>query len=81
MNIQEHFILTAFDTHFYKLAKWQLKFVWWPTKCDQSTTYIWLAYAYKGTARHFYKQVQVEFDEVRWLTKQDFIFGKLSGKI
>lgn len=35
---------------FYRRAVWQLKFVWWPRRCNLSQRWIWLCWAYQGTA-------------------------------
>lgn len=71
--------------HFYKDAKWSLKFVWWPVRCDKSKKLLWMTRAYKGINSFdtlvdagMYK---IKLCEVRWLTKQEFIFGTIAGTL
>jgi len=35
---------------FYNRAVWALKFVWWPRRSDLTGQWIWLCWAYRGTA-------------------------------
>lgn len=71
--------------YFYKRAAWKLKFAWFPKICDISNRKIWLETGYKGTST---KEVFVDMgmskttiSETRWLSKQEFIFGKIAGTI
>jgi hypothetical protein len=38
------------DEMFYQKAKWQLKFLLWPRRCDISHRWLWLQHAYCGKA-------------------------------
>ena len=39
------------DNHiFYRKAKWALKFLLWPRRCELSKKILWLTYAYQGHA-------------------------------
>ena len=35
---------------FYGKARWELKFLLWPRRCELSNRWLWLCNAYKGTA-------------------------------
>jgi hypothetical protein len=35
---------------FYERAKWTLKFIWWPKRCNLSGQLLWFCYAYEGEA-------------------------------
>jgi hypothetical protein len=64
---------------FYRRAYWQLKFVWWPQRCDLSDKRIWLKRAYRGTV-----VITGPGDPVykyRWLTKESFVTAALGGII
>jgi hypothetical protein len=67
------------DDFFYNRAVWYLKFAWLPTRCDLSNKLIWFKVAYKGTAM-FTGPGNPVFDN-RWVTKEDFLFARLKGKI
>jgi hypothetical protein len=73
------------DWMFYKEAKWKLKFVWWPVKCDKSNKWLWLTQEYQGTQRlvtwHDLGRGDTLLTEKRWLCKSEFIFGKIKGTI
>ena len=38
--------------HFYHKAIWQLKFIWLPKRSDITGHWLWLRYAYEGTAMY-----------------------------
>ena len=38
------------DESFYYRATWQLKFLWLPRRCALSGKWVWLEFAYQGTA-------------------------------
>ena len=86
MNIEQENNWTGWNNQqFYNNTKWKLKFVWFPKTCDLSKRKIWLETAYKGTTT---KEVFVDMGmskttiiETRWLTKPEFIFGKIKGTI
>ena len=71
--------------HFYKFAKWQLKFVWLPERCDKSNRLLWFTYAYRGdisvNTLVDAGMSKVKIPETRWLRKQEYIFGKIAGTI
>jgi len=70
---------------FYKNAKWKLEFAWIPKRCAISKKLIWLETGYKGV--FIWNQLvdmgmnKLELKESRWLTKREFIFGKIKGTI
>lgn len=64
---------------FWDRATWQYKFALWPRKCDISNNRIWFKTAYKGT-RMITGPGEPVF-EYRWLSKEEFILGKLKGII
>ncbi len=89
MNVEEEIAnviaMNVNDWMFYSNAKWKLKFVWFPTRCDLSKKIMWLTYAYQGTSTDYVledlgmnKRLVVS---TRWITKQEFIFGKIKGTI
>lgn len=63
------------DRLFYYRAEWNLKFSFLPHRCDFSNKLIWLEYAYQGV--RYYHGPGEPVCEIRWLTKGEFIFGKL----
>jgi hypothetical protein len=83
MNIEEEIAnilaINVNDLFFYNNAKWKLKFVWIPTRCDLSKKIMWLTYAYQGTSTDY--DLEDLVIGTRWLTKQEFIFGKIKGTI
>ena len=66
------------DWFFYHRAIWELKFVWFPQRCEISKKLLWLTYEYRGHAPRFFIGYT---NDIRWLSKKSFIFGKLSGDI
>ena len=86
MNIEQENIWIKWNNQqFYKHAKWKLKFAWLPKTCDLSKRKIWLETGYEGI---YSKPVLVDFGrsktiitDTRWITKQEFIFGKIKGMI
>lgn len=70
---------------FYSNCKWKLKFAWFPKRCDISNRLIWLETGYKGVFT--WKQLvdmgmnKITLSETRWITKTEFIIGKLKGTI
>jgi hypothetical protein len=89
MNIEEEIAnilaINVNDLLFYNNTKWKLKFVWFPTRCDLSKKIMWLTYAYQGTST-YYLPVDMSMNKrlvvsTRWITKQEFIFGKIKGTI
>jgi hypothetical protein len=86
MNIEEEIAnilaINVNDLFFYNNAKWKLKFVWIPTRCDLSKKIMWLTYAYQGTSTHYViSTTKLLIVNTRWITKQEFIFGKIKGTI
>ena len=73
------------DFMFYKAAKWKLKFVWWPVRCDKSKKILWLTHGYQGKNTLFtwndLGRGKDLFIMTRWLSKSEFIFGKIKGTI
>lgn len=67
------------DWVFYKTAKWELTFVLFPKRCDKSNKLLWLSHEYRGINQ--LSTYEYSLQEVRWLSKKEFIFGKLSGRI
>jgi hypothetical protein len=43
---------------------------------------MWLTYAYQGTSTHYViSTTKLLIVNTRWITKQEFIFGKIKGTI
>lgn len=66
-----------FDAEFYRRSVWELKFCWWPTRCDRSLRKIWLKWAYEGTWMICGPGEPITM--TRWLTKEEFIIYRLRG--
>lgn len=64
---------------FYNRATWYLKFAWWPKRCDRSGKRIWLTRAYYGVV--MFTGPGSPVFEYRWLTRDEFIMGKLRGTL
>lgn len=85
-ELNEPFTYLAWkDWQFFQNANWELKFVWWPVRCDKSNKLLWLKYAYRGSNSPKIivdaGMSKVIYNEIRWLRKQEFIFGKIAGTI
>lgn len=65
--------------YFYQKAIWYPKFVWWPKRCALSNQRMWLKIAYKGTA--MWTGPGSPVFEYKWISKEDFLFARLAGKI
>ena len=70
--------ITMYDP-FWDRAQWEHKFAFWPRRCSLSNRKIWMEKAYKGT-RMITGPGEPVF-EYRWLTKDQFMIGKLKGII
>lgn len=70
---------SLYDDIFYLYADWQLKFAWWPRRCDFTGKRIWLTKAYKGIAT--YTGPGIPIHEYRWAEKNEFLIAKLKGII
>lgn len=68
-----------YDEMFYDRAVWYLNFAWRPRRCDRSGAIIWLTRAYRGTVMWFGPGEPIM--EHRWLTKDQYILGKLRGNL
>lgn len=64
---------------FLSQARWQLKRSLWPRRCQVSGRSIWLRLAYRGIAVWTGPDDSVR--EVKWLSRQEFLFGRIAGKI
>jgi hypothetical protein len=64
---------------FYWKAKWKCRFVLSPKRCEISKKIIWLEYAYKGTA--IWSGPDGNIVEYHWVTKEEFIVGRLKGQL
>ena len=67
-----------FDRDFYQRSQWELRFCWWPQRCDRSLQRIWLKPAYRGTWL-----ITGPGDPIamtRWLTKEEFVIYSLTKK-
>lgn len=68
----------AYDP-FWDRATWDLKFVIWPRRSEISKKHIWLVNAYRAT--RVLTGPGEPITEYRWLTKEEYIFGKIKGTI
>ena len=64
---------------FWKRADWKLKFSFLPRKSALSNKILWLKKAYQGTATYTGPGDPVY--ETRWITKEEFMFERIKGKI
>lgn len=64
---------------FWDKALWYLKFAWWPQRSEISKKRIWLKKAYRGT--RLITGPGEPVIEHRWLTKEEYIFGKIKGTL
>ena len=68
-----------FDGTFYDRAIWYCKFAWLPKRSYISNKRIWLEKGYKGT-RLIAGPGEPVIDH-KWLTKDEYLFARLRGKI
>lgn len=62
---------------FWDRATWKYKFAFFPKQCVISKKRIWFECAYKGT-RMITGPGEPVF-EYRWLTKEEFLIGRIKG--
>lgn len=67
------------DRVFLARAQWRLKISIWPRRCEVSGRSIWLRHAYRGVATWTGPGDPVH--EVKWISVEEFLFGKIAGKI
>jgi hypothetical protein len=67
------------DRAFWNRARWDLKFVWWPQRCEFSGKRIWLKQAYCGTA--VFTGPGPDVYEYRWATTEEYLIARLKGTI
>lgn len=67
------------DEYFYQRAVWYTKFAWLPHRCALTNRLLWFKIAYKGTA--MYSGPGEPVFEYKWISKEDFLFARLAGKI
>jgi hypothetical protein len=67
------------DSSFLSRAQWQLKLSLLPRRCRVSKKTIWLKYAYRGIAVWTGPGDSVE--EIRWVSKEEFLFGRIAGRL
>lgn len=65
------------DWFYRKCQGWQLKLVIWPARCDISSKWLWLEYAYQGYAILTGPGDPIE--ETRWHNKNEHLIWKLKG--
>jgi len=72
----------TFENFWFRRSEWQLRFAWFPHRCEKSRKIIWLARAYCGTLRlkpdgptSVFRGVTEKF----WLTPQEFVFWSLKN--
>jgi len=72
-------IMYQSEDFFYSRAIWYAKFAWLPKRCDLSNKIIWFKVAYKGTA--MFTGPGNPVIDTRWISKEDFLFARIAGKI
>jgi hypothetical protein len=68
----------AYDP-FYDRAYWAYKFAWLPQRCDRTGSRIWLKRGYRGI--RIVTGPGEPVIEARWLTRDEFVIGKLKGSL
>jgi hypothetical protein len=63
------------DRAFWNRARWNLKFAWWPHRCEFSGQLIWFKQAYCGTAR--WMGPGPDAVEVRWAESTEYLIWAL----
>ena len=66
------------DWFFYNHATWELKFVWFPQRCEISKKRLWLTYEYRGISQRFFNHLP---DDIRWLSIEEFTLFALKKTI
>ena len=66
------------SSSFYYRAGWQLKFAWMPHRCIRSGKFIWLEYAYLGTA--VWTGPGTPVFEYNWHSKEEHLIWHLKRK-
>lgn len=64
---------------FLSRARWQLKLCILPRRCASSGRSIWLRNAYRGTA--IWTGPGDPVYEIKWISVEEFLFGRIAGKI
>ena len=62
---------------FYDRAKWRLRYLWWPKRCNLSGQWLWLCWAYQGEA--ILKGTGVTLFEFRYHDSTEHIIWLLKG--
>ena len=60
---------------FWKRARWDLKFTWWPQRCVLSNKWLWLELAYRGVA--VWLGPGSDAVEVKWADSQEYLIWQL----
>jgi hypothetical protein len=63
------------DRAFWKRARWDLKFTWWPRRCALSNKWLWLELAYRGVA--VWLGPGSDAVEVKWADRQEYLIQQL----
>jgi len=63
--------------HFYHKAFWRLKFLWWPKRSAITGRWLWLCYAYEGTA--IYHGAYEAVFEFRYHERIEHLIWNLKG--
>lgn len=64
---------------FMHRAQWKLVLSLLPRRCKVSRKLLWLRYAYRGVA--VWNGPGDPVEEVRWVSREEFLFGKIAGKL
>ena len=67
----------AEDAFYRRCLGWELRFVWWPTKCYISKRRMWLERAYRGTS--VLTGPGDTIYEYRWHDRHEHIVWKIKG--
>jgi hypothetical protein len=71
-------LMESIEQAFYNRAVWQLKFVYWPRRCNLSRRWIWpLSRAYQGTA--IWTGPGTPAIEVQWHKRHEHLIWQLKG--
>ena len=68
--------LSESQWYFYRIATWTKEFAWLPHCCLLTKKYIWLKYAYKGTAAYRVED-RLVINEYKWHEYNEHIIWEL----
>jgi hypothetical protein len=65
------------DSHTWQNYAWQLKFAWWPQRCNASQKWIWLEFAYCGQLHFVAYDGSIQVAGTQWHQKLEHLMWRL----